>query len=159
MKIGTVSRVVVGLFTVVALSVSNQSAHGAATTYKTLKADSLVKISYPAIFKLPKSGFGKLSVKYILGDLPIDESAFFVVIEDDEEQIVGQGSWYGTNYEGSVKAMPKQGTLAIKICRKQWYDSANEQDVFAASKGTYNLMLSAVGEMSSDVSSTIKLSD
>ena len=55
--------------------------------------------------------------------------------------------------------MPKQGTLAIKICRKQWYDSANEQDVFAASKGTYNLMLSAVGEMSSDVSSTIKLSD
>ena len=93
----------------------------AAAKSKNLSASNLVTISYPLLVTIPKNGCGKIPVKYKINQLPIDESAFYVVIEDDQNRLIGQGVWFGTNYEGSVKAMPKTGILNIKVCRNMKY--------------------------------------
>ena len=96
-------------------------------------------------------------MKYKVNQLPIDESAFYVVIEDNQDRLIGQGVWYGTNYEGSVKAMPKTGTLNIKVCRDMWTDPEEENDFYPVYKGTYSILLSAVGDMSADAKASLKL--
>lgn len=129
----------------------------AAPKSKNLSASNLVTISYPLLVSLPKNGCGKIPVKYKVNQLPIDESAFYVVIEDDQDRLIGQGVWYGTNYEGSVKAMPKTGTLNIKVCRDMWTDPEEENDFYPVYKGTYSILLSAVGDMSADAKASLKL--
>ena len=58
----------------------------AAPKSKNLSASNLVTISYPLLVTLPKNGCGKIPVKYKVNQLPIDESAFYVVIEDDQNR-------------------------------------------------------------------------
>lgn len=129
----------------------------AATKLKNLSASNLVTISYPLLVSLPKNGCGKVPVKYKINQLPIDESAFYVVLEDDQNRLIGQGVWFGTNFEGSVKAMPKAGTLNIKVCRNMWTDPEEENTFYPAYKGTYSILLSAVGDMSADAKASLKL--
>jgi len=129
----------------------------AAPKSKNLSASNLVTISYPLLVTLPKNGCGKIPVKYKVNQLPIDESAFYVVIEDDQNRLIGQGVWFGTNFEGSVKAMPKTGTLNIKVCRNMWEDPEEENTFYPVYKGTYSILLSAVGDMSADAKASLKL--
>jgi hypothetical protein len=129
----------------------------AATKLKNLSASNLVTISYPLLVSLPKNGCGKVPVKYKINQLPIDESAFYVVIEDDQNRLIGQGVWFGTNFEGSVKAMPKVGTLNIKVCRDMWTDPEEENTFYPVYKGNYSILLSAVGDMSADAKASLKL--
>jgi len=129
----------------------------AASKSKNLSASDLVTISYPLLVSLPKNGCGKIPVKYKINQLPIDESAFYVVIEDDQNRLIGQGVWFGTNFEGSVKAMPKIGTLNIKVCRNSWTDPEEENTFYPVYKGTYSILLSAVGDMTADAKATLKL--
>lgn len=129
----------------------------AAAKSKNLSASNLVTISYPLLVTIPKNGCGKIPVKYKINQLPIDESAFYVVIEDDQNRLIGQGVWFGTNYEGSVKAMPKTGILNIKVCRNMWEDPEEENTFYPVYKGTYSILLSAVGDMSADASGSLKL--
>lgn len=129
----------------------------AATKLKNLSASNLVTISYPLLVSLPKNGCGKVPVKYKINQLPIDESAFYVVLEDDQNRLIGQGVWFGTNFEGSVKAMPKAGILDIKVCRNMWTDPEEENTFYPAYKGTYSILLSAVGDMSADAKASLKL--
>jgi len=129
----------------------------AASKSKNLSASNLVTISYPLLVSLPKNGCGKIPVKYKINQLPIDESAFYVVIEDDQNRLIGQEIWFGTNYEGSVKAMPKSGTLNIKVCRNMWTDPEEENTFYPVYKGTYSILLSAVGDMSADAKASLKL--
>ena len=138
------------------LSGSSITPANAAVKSKNLKASDLVTISYPTLVTLPKSGCGKISVKYKINNLPIDESAFYVVIEDDSNRAVGQGTWFGTNFEGSVRSMPKSGTLNIKVCRDMW-TSPDEEEFYPANRGTYSIILSAVGDMSADASASFKI--
>jgi len=129
----------------------------AASASKNLSASNLVTISYPLLTTIPKNGCGKVPVKYKINQLPIDESAFYVVIEDDQNRLIGQSVWFGTNFEGSVKAMPKVGTLNIKVCRNMWTDPEEENTFYPVYKGTYSILLSAVGDMSADAKASLKL--
>jgi len=129
----------------------------AATKSKNLSASNLVTISYPLLTTIPKNGCGKVPVKYKINQLPIDESAFYVVLEDDQNRLIGQSVWFGTNFEGSVKAMPKAGTLNIKVCRDMWTDPEEENTFYPVYKGTYSILLSAVGDMSADAKASLKL--
>jgi hypothetical protein len=129
----------------------------AASASKNLSASNLVTISYPLLTTIPKNGCGKVPVKYKINQLPIDESAFYVVIEDDQNRLIGQSVWFGTNFEGSVKAMPKAGTLNIKVCRNMWTDPEEENTFYPVYKGTYSILLSAVGDMSADAKASLKL--
>ncbi|CAN2187592.1 hypothetical protein MCEMRE203_00443 [Candidatus Nanopelagicaceae bacterium] len=137
---------------------STMTTANSAVKSKNLSASNLVTISYPTLVSLPKAGCGKVAVKYKLNKLPIDESAFFVVIEDDQYRTIGIGEWYGTNYEGSVKAMPKSGILNIKVCRDMWMDADQEIDFYPAYRGNYTIALSAVGDMSADAKGSFKIS-
>jgi hypothetical protein len=129
----------------------------AATKSKNLSASNLVTISYPLLTTIPKNGCGKVPVKYKINQLPIDESAFYVVLEDDQNRLIGQSVWFGTNFEGSVKAMPKVGTLNIKVCRDMWTDPEEENTFYPVYKGNYSILLSAVGDMSADAKASLKL--
>ena len=129
----------------------------AAPKSKNLSASNLVTISYPLLVTLPKNGCGKIPVKYKVNQLPIDESAFYVVIEDDQNRLIGQSVWFGTNFEGSVKAMPKTGILNIKVCRNMWEDLEEENTFYPVYKGTYSILISAVGDMSADAKASLKL--
>jgi hypothetical protein len=129
----------------------------AAPKSKNLSASNLVTISYPLLVTIPRNGCGKIPVKYKINQLPIDESAFYVVIEDNQNRLIGQEIWYGTNYEGSVKAMPKSGILNIKVCRDMWTDPEEENTFYPVYKGTYSILLSAVGDMSADAKASLKL--
>ena len=131
---------------------------GAAGKSKNLSASDLVTISYPLATSIPKSGCGKISIKYKVNKLPIDESACYIVIEDDQNRLIGQEAWYGTNFEGSVKAMPKSGILKIKVCRDMWTDPEEENTFYPVYKGTYSILLSAVGDMSADAKASLKIS-
>jgi hypothetical protein len=147
------------IFTTVALlSVPAIAPANAASKSKNLSASNLVTVSYPLMVTIPKNGCGKIPVKYKINQLPIDESAFFLVIEDSQNRLIGQESWFGTNYEGSVKAMPKSGTLNIKVCRSMWTDPEEENTFYPVSKGTYSILLSAVGDESADAKASIKIS-
>lgn len=129
----------------------------AAPKSKNLSASNLVTISYPLLVTIPRNGCGNIPVKYKINQLPIDESAFYVVIEDNQNRLIGQEIWFGTNYEGSVKAMPKSGTLRIKVCRDMWTDPEEENTFYPVYKGTYSILLSAVGDMSADAKASLKL--
>lgn len=126
---------------------------------KTLKASTLVQISYPSLFKLPKSGCAKIPVRYQIGKLELDDSYFTVVIADDEDRTVGEATWYGASAEASTKAMPKSGTLQVKVCRDGWYDSIEEVDYAPTYRGTYDIYLSATGSKSADASASMKFSE
>lgn len=151
------SRILAVVTTLVVVSATISTPSFAATKSKTLNASNLVSISYPLLVSLPKNGCGKIPVKYKINQLPIDESAFYVVIEDDQNRLIGQEIWFGTNYEGSVKAMPKSGTLNIKVCRDMWTDPEEENTFYPVYKGTYSILLSAVGDMSADAKASLKL--
>jgi hypothetical protein len=129
----------------------------AVTKSKNLSASNLVTISYPLLTTIPKNGCGKVPIKYKINQLPIDESAFYVVLEDDQNRLIGQSVWFGTNFEGSVKAMPKAGTLNIKVCRDMWTDPEEENTFYPVYKGNYSILLSAVGNMSADAKASLKL--
>jgi hypothetical protein len=126
---------------------------------KTLKASTLVQISFPTLFKLPKSGCAKIPVRYQINKLELDESYFTVVITDDEDRAVGEATWYGASAEASTKAMPKAGTLQVKVCRDAWYDSIDEVDYAPTYKGIYDIYLSATGSKSADASASMKFSE
>lgn len=126
---------------------------------KTLKASTLVQISYPSLFKLPKSGCARIPVRYQIGKLELDESYFTVVITDDEDRPVGESTWYGASAEASTKAMPKSGTLQIKVCRDAWFDSVEEVDYAPTYRGIYDIYLSATGSKSADASGQMKFSE
>jgi hypothetical protein len=158
----TIRKTVKHLFlalTLMALVIANSIVpSNAASKSRNLSASNLVTISYPLMVSIPKNGCGKVPVKYKINKLPIDESAFFLVIEDDQDRLIGQTAWFGTNYEGSVKAMPKSGTLNIKVCRDMWTDQEDETTFYPAYRGTYTLFLSAVGDMSADAKASFKIS-
>jgi hypothetical protein len=156
-QLKSLSRILAVMTTLVVVSATISTPSFAATKSKTLKASNLVSISYPLLVSLPKNGCGKIPVKYKINQLPIDESAFYVVIEDDQNRLIGQEIWFGTNYEGSVKAMPKSGTLNIKVCRDMWTDPEEENTFYPVYKGTYSILLSAVGDMSADAKASLKL--
>ena len=141
------------------LLTTTQVAGAATTPNKTLKASNLVQISYPTIFKLPKSGCAKIPVRYQIGKLELDESSFTVVISDDQDRHIGEASWYGSSAESATKAMPKSGTLQIKVCRSAWYDSVEEVQSYPTYKGIYDIYLSATGSESADASATMKFSE
>jgi hypothetical protein len=149
---------ILAVFTSLALlgTLSLSSAY-AVSKSKNLSASNLVTISYQLSVTIPKSGCGKIPVKYKINKLPMEGSAFFVVIEDDQDRLIGQAEWFGEDYEGSVKAMPKAGTFNIKLCRSMWTDS-DETTFYPAYKGTYTIYLSAVGDMSADAKGSFKLS-
>ena len=151
------SKLTVLITSIAFFSLNILSPADAASKSKNLSASNLVTISYPLLVSLPKNGCGKIPVKYKINQLPIDESAFYVVIEDDQNRLIGQEIWFGTNYEGSVKAMPKNGTLNIKVCRNMWTDPEEENTFYPVYKGTYSILLSAVGDMSADAKATLKL--
>ncbi len=151
------SRIFVFAATISLVGASVVAPANAAPKSKNLSASNLVTISYPLLVSIPRNGCGKIPVKYKINQLPIDESAFYVVIEDNQNRLIGQEIWYGTNYEGSVKAMPKSGTLNIKVCRDMWTDPEEENTFYPVYKGTYSIMLSAVGDMSADAKASLKL--
>ncbi len=151
------SRIFVFAATISLVGASIVAPANAAPKSKNLSASNLVTISYPILVSIPRNGCGKIPVKYKINQLPIDESAFYVVIEDNQNRLIGQEIWYGTNYEGSVKAMPKSGTLNIKVCRDMWTDPEEENTFYPVYKGTYSIMLSAVGDMSADAKASLKL--
>jgi hypothetical protein len=154
----TVKHLFVAL-TLMALVIANSIVpSNAASKSRNLSASNLVTVSYPLLVSIPKNGCGKVPVKYKVNKLPIDESAFFLVIEDDQDRLIGQAAWFGTNYEGSVKAMPKSGTLNIKVCRDMWTDQEEETTFYPAYRGTYTLFLSAVGDMSAEAKASFKIS-
>lgn len=134
-------------------------ANAASTPNKTLKASNLVQISYPTLFKLPKSGCSKIPVRYQINKLELDESYFTVVINDDQDRHIGEATWYGSSADAATKAMPKAGTLQIKICRSAWYDSVEDVQSYPTYKGVYDLYLSATGSESADASATMKFSE
>jgi hypothetical protein len=144
--------------TTLALSLT-PGAQAATTPNRTLKASNLVQISYPSIFKLPKSGCSKVPVRYQVNKLGFDETFFTVVITDDQERHIGEATWYGANAESSTKSMPKSGTLQIKVCRDSWYDSVEDIDSYPTYRGTYDIYLSAVGDRSAEASATMKFSE
>jgi hypothetical protein len=131
----------------------------AAAPYKTLSASNLVRIAYPTMFKLPKSGCAKIPVRYQINQLELDESSFTVVISDDQDRHIGEASWYGSSADAATKAMPKSGTLQIKVCRSAWYDSVEEVQSYPTYKGVYDIYLSATGSESADASATMKFSE
>lgn len=135
------------------------SSNAASTPNKTLKASNLVQISYPTLFKLPKSGCAKIPVRYQVNKLELDESYFTVVISDDQDRHIGEATWYGSSAEASTKAMPKAGTLQIKVCRSAWYDSVEEVQSYPTYRGIYDIYLSATGSESADASATMKFSE
>ncbi len=151
------SRIFVFAATISLVGASIVAPANAAPKSKNLSASNLVTISYPILVSIPRNGCGRIPVKYKINQLPIDESAFYVVIEDNQNRLIGQEIWYGTNYEGSVKAMPKSGTLNIKVCRDMWTDPEEENTFYPVYKGTYSIMLSAVGDMSADAKASLKL--
>ena len=154
------TRVVIALFMTFGLALSSLTVASAAKVpNKTLKASTLVSISYPSLFKLPKSGCAKIPVRYQIGKLELDESYFTVVITDDEDRTVGEATWYGASAEASTKAMPKSGTLQLKVCRDAWFDSIEEIDYAPTYKGTYDIYLSATGSRSADASASMKFSE
>ncbi len=126
---------------------------------RTLKASNLVQISYPSLFKLPKSGCSKVPVRYQVSKLGLDETYFTVTITDDQDRYIGQSTWYGASAEASTKAMPKSGTLKIKVCRDSWYDTVEDIDFYPTYKGVYDIYLSAVGDKSADASASMKFSE
>jgi hypothetical protein len=126
---------------------------------KTLKASTLVQISYPSLFKLPKSGCARIPVRYQIGKLELDESYFTVVITDNDDRTVGESTWYGASAEVSTRAMPKSGTLQIKVCRDAWFDAIEEVDYAPTYRGTYDIYLSATGSKSADASASLKFSE
>lgn len=135
------------------------SSNAASTPNKTLKASNLVQISYPTLFKLPKSGCAKIPVRYQVNKLELDESYFTVVISDDQDRHIGEATWYGSSAEASTKAMPKAGTLQIKVCRSAWYDAVEEVQSYPTYRGIYDIYLSATGSESADASATMKFSE
>ena len=151
------SKLTVLITSIAILSLNFLSPANAASKSKNLSASNLVTISYPLLVSLPRNGCGKIPVKYKINQLPIDESAFYVVIEDNQNRLIGQEIWFGTNYEGSVKAMPKSGILNIKVCRDMWTDPEEENTFYPVYKGTYSILLSAVGDMSADAKASLKL--
>ena len=154
------TRVVIALVMTFGLALSSLTVASAAKVpNKTLKASTLVSISYPSLFKLPKSGCAKIPVRYQVGKLELDESYFTVVIADDEDRTVGEATWYGASAEASTKAMPKSGTLQLKVCRDAWFDSIEEIDYAPTYKGTYDIYLSATGSRSADASASMKFSE
>lgn len=144
---------------VVLLLSATPVSNAASTPNKTLKASNLVQISFPTLFKLPKNGCAKIPVRYQINKLELDESYFSVVITDDTDRHIGEATWYGSSSEASTKAMPKAGTLQIKVCRDAWYDSVEEVDSYPTYKGVYDIYLSAVGSMSADASASMKFSE
>ena len=134
-------------------------ANAAKIPNKTLKASTLVQISYPTLFKLPKSGCSRIPIRYQIGKLELDESYFTVAITDDEDRLVGEATWYGASAEASTKAMPKSGTLQVKVCRDAWFDAIEEIDYSPTYRGTYDIYLSAIGSMSADASARMKFSE
>lgn len=154
MKVSLAIASAVGLLVAVA-----PASDAAATPNKTLKASNLVQISYPTLFKLPKSGCAKIPVRYQVNKLELDESYFTVVISDDQDRHIGEATWYGSSAESSTKAMPKAGTLQIKICRSAWYDSVEEVQSYPTYRGVYDIYLSATGSESADASATMKFSE
>jgi hypothetical protein len=154
------ARVAVAIALTFGLTVSSFGVSLAAKVpNKTLKASTLVSISYPSLFKLPKSGCAKIPVRYQVGKLELDESYFTVVITDDEDRTVGEATWYGASAEASTKAMPKSGTLQLKVCRDAWFDSIEEVDYAPTYRGTYDIYLSATGSRSADASASMKFSE
>ena len=154
------TRVVIALVMTFGLALSSLTVASAAKVpNKTLKASTLVSISYPSLFKLPKSGCAKIPVRYQIGKLELDESYFTVVITDDEDRTVGEATWFGASAEASTKAMPKSGTLQLKVCRDAWFDSIEEIDYAPTYKGTYDIYLSATGSRSADASASMKFSE
>ena len=154
------TRVVIALVMTFGLALSSLTVASAAKVpNKTLKASTLVSISYPSLFKLPKSGCAKIPVRYQIGKLELDESYFTVVITDDEDRTVGEATWYGASAEASTKAMPKSGTLQLKVCRDAWFDSIEEIDYAPTYRGTYDIYLSATGSRSADASASMKFSE
>ena len=151
------SKLTVLITSIAILSLNFLSPANAASKSKNLSASNLVTISYPLLVSLPRNGCGKIPVKYKINQLPIDESAFYVVIEDNQNRLIGQEIWFGTNYEGSVKAMPKSGILNVKVCRDMWTDPEEENTFYPVYKGTYSILLSAVGDMSADAKASLKL--
>ncbi len=146
--------------TAVALLVSAMpSSYAAATPNRTLKVSNLVQISYPSVFKLPKSGCSRVPVRYQINKLELDESYFTVVITDDQDRHIGEATWYGSSAENSTKAMAKAGTLQIKVCRDAWYDAVEEVDSYPTYKGFYDIYVSAVGDKSADASGRMKFSE
>jgi hypothetical protein len=154
MKIAIATASVLGL-----LLSSATTASAATTPNRTLKASNLVQISYPSMYKLPKSGCAKIPVRYQVNKLGFDETYFTVVISDDQDRHIGEATWYGSSSEASTKAMPKAGTLLIKVCRDSWYDSVEEVDSYPTYRGTYDIYLSAVGDKSADASASMKFSE
>lgn len=154
------TRTLIAVAMTIGLAVSSLGVASAAKIpNKTLKASTLVSISYPTLFKLPKSGCARIPVRYQVGKLELDESYFTVVITDDEDRTVGEATWYGASAEASTKAMPKTGTLQVKICRDAWFDSIEEIDYAPTYRGTYDIYLSAVGSKSADASARLKFSE
>lgn len=138
---------------------SATTASAAPIPNRTLKASNLVQISYPSIFKLPKSGCAKVPVRYQVNKLGFDETYFTVVITDDQDRHIGESTWYGASAEASTKSMPKSGTLQIKVCRDSWYDAVEDVDSYPTYRGTYDIYLSAVGDKSADASASMKFSE
>lgn len=153
-------KIAVSLASVIGLALSSAPISNAATTpNRTLKASNLVQISYPSMFKLPKSGCAKIPVRYQVNKLGFDETYFTVVISDDQDRHIGEATWYGASSEASTKAMPKSGTLQIKVCRDSWYDAVEDVDSYPTYRGTYDIYLSAVGDKSADASASMKFSE
>jgi hypothetical protein len=153
-------KIVVATASVLGL-VLTSAPHGnaASTPNKTLKASNLVQISYPTVYKLPKTGCAKIPVRYQVNKLGFDETYFSVVITDDEDRHIGEATWYGASAEASTKSMPKSGTLQIKVCRDAWYDSVEEIDSYPTYRGVHDIYLSAVGAQSADASASMKFSE
>jgi hypothetical protein len=142
------------------LLVSSSSATFAAKIpNRTLKASDLVQISFPSLYKLPKTGCARIPVRYQVNKLELDDSYFSVVITDDEDRHIGEATWYGASSEAATKAMPKSGTLRIKVCRDGWYDAVEEIEAFSTYRGVYEIYLSAMGSRSADASGSIKFSE
>lgn len=153
-------KIAVATASVLALVLGNTStATAASTPNRTLKVSNLVQISYPSLFKLPRTGCGKIPVRYQVNKLGFDETYFTVVITDDQDRHVGEATWYGASAEASTKSMPKAGTLQIKVCRDSWYDSVEEIESAPTYRGVYDIYVSAVGDKSADASASMKFSE
>jgi hypothetical protein len=141
------------------VAASTTGAGAVAPQTKILKASNLVQIKFPQNFKLPKSGCAKIPFQYQINKLELDESSFTIVISDDQDRHIGEASWYGSSADAATKAMPKSGTLQIKVCRSAWYDSVEEVQSYPTYKGIYDIYLSATGSESADASASMRFSE
>jgi hypothetical protein len=103
-------------------------------------------LSYSKIIKLKAKGCQEMKFEYTTEEnLPRENTVFLVQLVHKTKKIVyGGTAWFSTfTYMGedSLPAMPRIGTLKMKLCRNGWIAGSgpNQQKYPAVNPGKYRL--------------------